>query len=597
MKEYLLYIIFCFACINNTFAQENFRTIVPQHPVVVGESFQVQFVIGSDHPITNIIPPSFRGFNFVSGPNSYSGSVVEDGQLKKYQNLVFTVKAIKKGRFRIRGAVVFINGAAFRSNDEMVEVISKSDASLLLQPNNQGSEYFLHPGEDPMEKIQRNLFLKVLVNRNSCYIGEPVVATFKLYSRLQSRSEILKNPGFYGFGVYDIVSLNDRVQTMEIVNGNAFDVHTVRKVQLFPFQSGIYTIDPMEVHNEVEFSRSSVNKRPEQEITEGINNGIPNEKKEGIEIFETNLKTAPVLIKVKPLPGRNEPIDFNGAVGNFKIDGVIKNKTIVANEESVLEVTITGNGNFPHINAPAVQWPVNFETFEMHVTDSVNRHQVPLSGKRTFRYPFVVSKAQNYIIPPVRFSYFNPVLKKYLTLQTPPFPLDVRSSLNKNRVMPEIKFINASVKKSNWWLTDTIISFIILLVLFLASLAFYKKKNKISLPNSPVELSSLTIDDRLLPLRILLTQSDRVFYVQLKQSIWNYVAEQFHLIGNDLNRTVLIKKLAAAGIAQSMISDLTEMLDLCEMYIYNEIDSFHEAGVMLEKTRNILKTIGESSSE
>src|SRR5438876_1062709 len=73
--------------------------------------------------------------------------------------------------------------------------------------------YFLAIGEDPFRKIRENLFLKLFVDKQNCFIGEPLVATFKLYSRLQSRSNVIKNPGFYGFSVYDMINVNDQLQS------------------------------------------------------------------------------------------------------------------------------------------------------------------------------------------------------------------------------------------------------------------------------------------------------------------------------------------------------------------------------------------------
>ena len=55
-----------------------------------------------------------------------------------------------------------------------------------------------------------------------------------------------------------MVNVNDQAQTEEKLNGHWFDVHTILKVQLYPLQSGIFTIDPMELANEVEFSCSVV---------------------------------------------------------------------------------------------------------------------------------------------------------------------------------------------------------------------------------------------------------------------------------------------------------------------------------------------------
>jgi hypothetical protein len=58
-----------------------------------------------------------------------------------------------------------------------------------------------------------------------------------------------------------MINLDDKVKETEHINGKDFDVHTIRKVQLYPLQPGEYTIDEMKIDNKVEFTRSSVNKK------------------------------------------------------------------------------------------------------------------------------------------------------------------------------------------------------------------------------------------------------------------------------------------------------------------------------------------------
>jgi hypothetical protein len=55
-------------------------------------------------------------------------------------------------------------------------------------------EDVLRPGENVKEKINKNLFVKVQVDRNTCYVGEPIVATYKLYSRFNADSRVTRTP-------------------------------------------------------------------------------------------------------------------------------------------------------------------------------------------------------------------------------------------------------------------------------------------------------------------------------------------------------------------------------------------------------------------
>ena len=49
------------------------------------------------------------------------------------------------------------------------------------EPGEVDRDYLLRPGENVKEKIKKDLFLKVQVDKNTCYVGEPIVATYKLY--------------------------------------------------------------------------------------------------------------------------------------------------------------------------------------------------------------------------------------------------------------------------------------------------------------------------------------------------------------------------------------------------------------------------------
>ena len=178
-------------------AQNPFTTIVPQAPVVVGEAFQVQYIIEDGLNAGNFTSPVFQGFRIVSGPNVYSGTTTNGNTIQQSKNFESTLVALKPGRFIISGAVISIDGRPIRSNNSFVEVISKEAATKRFAKEIAGnSDYFLRPGENVQDKIRRNLFLKIMVDKRSCFFGEPVLATFKLYSRLESKSDIVKNPWF-----------------------------------------------------------------------------------------------------------------------------------------------------------------------------------------------------------------------------------------------------------------------------------------------------------------------------------------------------------------------------------------------------------------
>jgi hypothetical protein len=277
------------------------------------------------------LPPVFTSFRVINGPEVYSGTQTSKSGVVAVKNYVYTLEALQVGSFTIPAAAIVMNGRQWQSNSVPLNVISNN----ATQQNEKGiSDQQLMPGEDPYKKMNQNLFLKLLVNRTSCFVGEPVLATFKLYSRLSSKSDIVKNPGFYGFTVFDVINLADNKSTTEQINGKWFDVHTVRQVQLYPLRAGTFSIDPMEVQNEVAFTKSSVYNKPEQEITEGL----PFEKAIGENIYENTISTKAVMITVKAHPENNKPEDFTGATGNFNISSRLVKNEIAKNEEGFLKL-------------------------------------------------------------------------------------------------------------------------------------------------------------------------------------------------------------------------------------------------------------------
>ena len=166
MQKIHRYIIFLSFLLPFTgFAQIRFKTVVPQQSIIAGQPFQVQYIVENAGDISNFSPPAFPGFNFVTGPHIYSGNT-QPGSDPVYKNMVITLAAIRKGRFRIHGASCMINGKLYRSNDVLVEVISQKEAESLNKINRtsgNNSVYFLRPGEDPIKKIRENLFLKIMI--------------------------------------------------------------------------------------------------------------------------------------------------------------------------------------------------------------------------------------------------------------------------------------------------------------------------------------------------------------------------------------------------------------------------------------------------
>ncbi|MEO6612687.1 MAG: BatD family protein [Chitinophagaceae bacterium] len=565
-----------------------FKTVVPQSPVVSGESFQVQYIIEDGDKSMLVKPPVFNNFRFVAGPNIYTGNVSTIHGMKPLKNSVYTLEAGKPGKFILPGATIIVNGKLVRSNDVLVEVISQEAAVKRFNKENgiANSDYFLRPGEDVYDKIRQNLFVKVMVNRKDCYVGEPVLATFKLYSRLESKSDIVKNPGFYGFTVYDMVNLEDKQVDIENINGKTFNVHTIRKVQLYPLQAGLFSIDPMEVKNKVEFSRSAVNKRTEQEVIEGVLGNEDNASTgSGTDIFETDIRTEPLSIRVKPVPEQSKTAGFNGATGQFSITAVVLKDQLQKNEEGFLEIMINGRGNFIQLSAPSINWPAGIEGFEPEVKDVFDKTKTPLAGSRKFRYPFVSSSPADYTIPAIQFTFFNPDSGSYKTLTTAPIRVHI-SNEEKNAATNE-KIAKNETGKMIYWIAG----FGILLGMLGVMLWLRNKKSANAMPPASTAELLLPARESLIPAYQELNGNNRNFYASLQRSVWQFFNQYFDLSGSEMKKEILMAKLRFKGIDQNWVDKLERLLGECETGMFTRADLGTDKEKLLREAKEIMEAI------
>jgi BatD DUF11 like domain len=573
-------------------AQVSFTTLVTQGPVVEGESFQVQYVLDNLGKDDEFFQPDFKNFKFISGPNFYDASAYGADGPRKLKNVVYTLVALKPGKFIVPGASARINGQIMRSDNALVEVITKADAitkGILQEIHRPDGEYSLDPGEDPYDKMRKNLFLKILVDKKDCYVGQPVTATFKLYSRLHSKSDIVKNPGLYGFTVQDMIGLNDNLTSNEKINGKTFDVHTIRKVQLYPLRAGSFTIDPMEVQNTVDFSKSTVHDKTEQEIIEGI---VPDmdAKAKNTAVFENSMSTSPVVIHVKPVPSANRPAEYNGATGKFSITTALLKRELARNEEGDLVITITGRGNFTQLSAPSIQWPSGLEGFDPVVTDSLDHTQAPLKGKREFRFRFTSSKAGSYNLPVVHFAYFDPDSNHFRSLVTSPLTVIIDNRENAHQAIKP----NAPMAGGHGFRPVIWISALVLLIALAMGLTILRGQNKpaISALKSEEAMTFITAADALRPAMSLEGSSDKIFYTVLRRCIWDFFTPYLGLIGSAMNKSNLSMALAQRRIGDQERENILEILQLCETGIFTDADMAGDKRTLLKRTATVLDSIG-----
>ncbi|MBX2889115.1 MAG: protein BatD [Ferruginibacter sp.] len=393
-------------------SQATFKAVLSPDKIGAQQATQLTFSISGYSNIEHIYPPSFNNVEIVSGPSHLTETNTINGKLNRKFSLRFVIKPRRLGKIRFSAAKAVVDGKTIFSNPVTLFVSENLDEQAY---DNGEEDMVLYENEDPLEKIKKNMFLKLKVNTQSVFVGEPVYAEFFLYSRLKSHSRLSKNPSFNGFSVVDVPVLENAEDEPKKIDGKWYHLYPVIKTQLYPLQPGVFPIESVELQNNVEFVYDKSQK----------SRGSFSLSDKSVKVYSSTMASAPLSITVKPLPEKGRPEDYSGAVGEFKLSGALQSTRMTTDDEGKLQVELSGEGNFQMITPPFVSWPAGIEGFEPRVTDKLDVNEVPVKGKKIFDFVFNVSHPGEYVIPPIVFSYFNPVNQVYEQALTGSFKLIV----------------------------------------------------------------------------------------------------------------------------------------------------------------------------
>ncbi len=610
-----------------TYAQVKFSTIISSPQIYKNEILQVKLMLDNATDVESITPPEFKNFIIVSGPNQESGMTVINSAVKQYVSINYMLKPKSAGKFIIQSASAKVQGKIYKSNTARVEVMnaqgnSNSNSgsginSLLgsasmydeLKPENPFKDNIIKKGENVNEKISKNMFVKLQLDKTNCFVGEPITATYKLYTRLKSESNLVKSPSFNGFSVIDLEQPDNYNYTRETINGKEYNVYLIRKAQLYPLQSGVLELEPAEIENKISFIKAEYANRQNELMNDMFRDfAEANIPPEGIESQTVTLQNKPALINVKPLPTFNMPENFNGAVGKFGIVAEIEKNTFATDNVGKIKILIGGSGNLQLINSPELKWPSGFEGYEPTTEDEFIKTTVPISGRKVINYTFTINEPGNYIFPSVKFSYFNPKEGKFYTDSTSPISFTVVKGTNKKILNTTIA--NSQEKKSFFEIIfSNRLSVIGLVVFFiLVGLIFWVKKDKKKeiknvllekkieankalekLANETTALENINWLEK--TVKVLYENDSSKFYNELNLGLKNYLAQKLNLPIETINKKSIGEKLEKINISTSVSKQLYKVMNDIELQLYAPLAKNEEREELFNSTAAIIQLL------
>lgn len=578
----LLLILSCLSAYQNIFSQIKFYSVVSEPEVSYNQTFQVQYVIQGASRIRDFRIPLFDDFQLEEVFEVPSTPALDPKTLRMVDqhSKIAVLTPIRTGSFIIPSATAVINGKRMRSNTIRVKV-NASGLSRVLPESvtgrvNDASE--LKAGEDIDQKVSANFFLRAEVNKTSCYVGEPLMAVYKAYSRLNANSHVVKRPSFTGFSVIEMVDSYEAQPTVEQLNGSSYYVHLIRKVQLFPLQSGNYQLDPAEIEGTIHFIRANDNPDRAEPLYTAVDHNVI-------------VSTKPVDITVLPVPENGQPENFNGAVGDFSIEAHFGKGVTAEGEVMKLLVTISGNGNLPLVTSPAVTWPPGIDGGEPTVKESLNKYSYPVSGSKTFEYSFVAPVTGNYILPRIAFSYFDPVAKSYKILHKDSISFEIHQGRNAG----ELNHSATSTTKHRGfeiqYLAFSLVALGIISWIAYQSFASWQKKKRKRAEATAV-ISKPVNYDPFERARLLAEYSDaNEFYQETQRILWQVAAEKCEVPPSSLNKQNISNRLSQLGVEPSITKEYIRVIEQCELALYGVDNEVKDKKNLLHRAEQVVKEI------
>lgn len=595
--------------------------VISQSQVSVGEQFKVSFESNADG--RNFTAPRFDGFTLVGGPfNSTSSSVqIVNGSMNRTvkNTYSYVLRAEREGEFTIGPASMVVDGETIQSQPFKVTVMagnaSTGSATQGAQQGGGQSQQTQQNTSDPQVSGQ-DLFLKVIPSKRAAYVGEPVVLTYKLYTRVPvSQLSVSKMPSYGGFWMKEANENGNNGQlrqSSEVINGIEYTTAEVQKVVLIPQKAGKLTIEPMAIECMAQIITQRNTQRSNDPFDVFFNDPFFSRSYTNV---QKKIETPILTFEAKSLPENDKPASFGGAVGNYNFSATMDTDEVDANEAITLTVTVSGSGNVELVNPPAPVFPPDFEVYDPKITFSVEAGTQGMSGTKKAEYLIIPRRAGDFNIPPIEFSYFNPTKGQYVTQSSSPMSIKVNKGTggeyNEGGVyannQESIKYLGSDIRHiktgesqlrpMNSYFFGSALYFIILaalLLIFLVVLAVVKKRRQFKQDVVLVRNRQATkvAKGRLKnAYNYLKAQDQNRFYEEMSQALWGYISDKLGIERSVLSMDSAKEAMVGKGIDETLADEFVDTLNTCEYARFAPGDATSKMEGLYEKGLDMIMKV------
>ena len=241
-----------------------------------------------------------------------------------------------------------------------------------------------------------------------------------------------------------------------------------------------------------------------------------------------------------------------------------------------------------------------------------------MKGTKTFEYLVIPRHAGTFVIPAVKFSYFNPATGKYKTLSYGPINIEVEKGEGQEQLSnvvsantresvkflgKDIRFIKtgiAKLKPTGTFLFASLTYYASLITPLLIFILLYFINRKKLKERANVQLLKTKKANKVARKRLkqsakhLKAGEKELFYEEILKGLWGYISDKLSIPVSELNRDSIRTILEESTVNAEVIDAFIEILDTCEFARYAPSS---ESGEMDRLYNSTLETISKIENQ
>ncbi|MBF0511342.1 MAG: protein BatD [Candidatus Omnitrophica bacterium] len=547
-----------------------FEATVNSSHVSLDEVVQLTLTVkGVNDNLSPVSLPVIDGFSArYLGPSTRVSIV--NGDYHSERAFIYNLFPNKVGHFQIPSVSITISGHTYTSSPVDIEVKAALPQG---QSSNGGPEKNVS-----LENLKDKIQVTTSIGKTNVYLKEKIPVTITLLVNGVPIRDI-QYPQFEKDG-FTVDDFEKPEQAAEILDGVRYD--TVRfKTCIYPNRLGDVAFPEVQIHANLLY-------KTQQENPFHQDNGFfgPDIFSNFFDSYASRpvvVASKPVVLHVSDLPQEGRGQDFSGAIGHFDFEATVSPTQVKAGDPLTLKMKISGVGNFKNIKMPEFL-ASGFKTYAPQVKDH--------NGEKEEEEVIIPVSESIKEVPALRFSYFDTSVQEYKTITQGPFAIQVTApspeqqfkavgfnDLSRETTTSSAKHFALSKVVHTVYqflnkLGSSLLFWVILEVLLLSWGAYLLwRRFKDKLEHDPAFARRLKARGLA---RGTLTQAQgfitagktKDFYTLISKTVYDYLANKWHMSPAALTATEISKRLKEAGIDEASMAEAKALLERSDLVCF-----------------------------